>query len=109
MVLLRAWCHQLCNNVSKNVDRMKKMVRTQIQLTEEQSRNLKRMALGRGLSVAELIRQSVDQYLRSKGELTPEKMRQRALAVIGIASSGVTDLGREHDHYLDEAFVDSDT
>lgn len=84
------------------------MVRTQIQLTEEQSRILKRMALERGVSMAELIRQSVDQFVRSRGKLTPEQIRQRALSVVGIGSSGVTDLGQNHDHYLDEAYGDSE-
>jgi hypothetical protein len=84
------------------------MVRTQIQLTEEQSRALKRIALERGVSMAELIRQSVDQFMGSRGEFTPEQIRKRALSVIGIGSSGVTDLGQEHDHYLDEAFGDSE-
>ena len=85
------------------------MLRTQIQLTEEQYRILKQMALERGLSMAELIRQSVDQFVRSKGELTHEQLRQRALSVIGAGSSGVTDLGQEHDKYLDEAYGDSDS
>ncbi|MGB3713123.1 MAG: CopG family transcriptional regulator [Candidatus Promineifilaceae bacterium] len=84
------------------------MVRTQIQLTEEQSRILKRMALDRDVSMAELIRQSVDQFVGSSGELAPEQIRQRALSVIGIGFSGVTDLGQEHDHYLDEVYGDSD-
>lgn len=88
---------------------VKNMVRTQIQLTEEQSRILKRMAFERGVSMAELIRQSVDLFIRSAGELTPEQMRQRALSVVGIASSGVSDFGREHDRYLDEAYGDSDS
>jgi hypothetical protein len=61
------------------------------------------MALARGVSMAELIRQSVDQFIRSAGELTHEQKRQCALSVIGIASSDVSDLGQEHDRYLVEA------
>jgi hypothetical protein len=83
------------------------MVRTQIQLTEKQSRVLKKIALERGVSVAELIRQSVDQFVRARGELTPEQIRKRALSVVGAGSSGVTDLSLEHDHYLDEAYGDT--
>jgi hypothetical protein len=40
------------------------MIRTQIQLTEEQARRLKAMAAERGTSVAELIRQGVDDLLQ---------------------------------------------
>lgn len=41
------------------------MVRTQIQLTEEQSRTLKKLAMTRHLSVAELIRQAVDNMIKT--------------------------------------------
>ena len=36
------------------------MIRTQVQLTEEQARALRNLASARQVSVAELIRQSVD-------------------------------------------------
>lgn len=80
------------------------MVRTQIQLTEEQSQVLKAVALKRGISMAELIRQSIDHYIQSAHQLTMKERRQRALAVIGIASSGIPDLATNHDQYLAEAY-----
>jgi len=40
------------------------MVRTQVQLTETQSEALKRMAARRGVSVAKIIRESVDERLK---------------------------------------------
>ena len=82
------------------------MVRTQIQLTEEQSRILKDIAGEKGLSVAELIRQSIDHYIQSTHELTKEEKKRRALSVVGITSSGVPDLGSEHDRYLAEIYGD---
>lgn len=82
------------------------MVRTQIQLTPEQSEFLKEMALKQGISVAELIRQSVDNYIRSVNRLSLEEKRARALAMVGVASSGMTDLGEAHDRYLAEAYED---
>lgn len=39
------------------------MVRTQVQLTEEQSLKLKRIAAREQKSVAELVRQAIDQWL----------------------------------------------
>ena len=43
------------------------MVRTQIQLTKQQSATLRKLAASRGVSAAELIRQGVDLYLRQSG------------------------------------------
>jgi metal-responsive CopG/Arc/MetJ family transcriptional regulator len=82
------------------------MIRTQIQLTEEQSQTLKEMAQERGVSMAELIRQSIDNFIRARNQLTLEEKRRRALSIVGIASSGVTDLGVNHDDYLAEAYGD---
>jgi hypothetical protein len=82
------------------------MVRTQIQLTEQQSRQLKARALSEGRSMAELVRQSVDVYLRSAGPPGRAERKRRALAAIGRFRSGVSDLSVNHDHYLEEAFGD---
>jgi hypothetical protein len=80
------------------------MVRTQIQLTEEQSRALKKMALSRHLSIAELVRQGVDVVLRSNIGIDASEKRQRALAVVGKYRSGKRDISKEHDKHLAEAF-----
>ncbi|MBI1878607.1 MAG: ribbon-helix-helix domain-containing protein [Chloroflexi bacterium] len=80
------------------------MVRTQIQLTEEQSQTLKAIAQEQGVSIAELIRQSIDRFIRSRNQPTLDERRQRALSIVGIASSGVPDLATEHDRYLAEAY-----
>ncbi len=81
------------------------MVRTQIQLTEGQARTLKRLARQQQCSVAELIRQSVDLYLANRGELPLDQQYERAMAVVGKYRSGDTDLGRNHDQYLAEAYA----
>jgi Arc/MetJ-type ribon-helix-helix transcriptional regulator len=80
------------------------MVRTQIQLTEKQAAALKRRARGARVSMAELIRQSVDRYLEQLGERDPEELRRRALAVAGRFRSGVGDLSEKHDQHLAEAY-----
>ncbi|MDO9288270.1 MAG: hypothetical protein Q7T83_05720, partial [Thermodesulfovibrionales bacterium] len=58
----------------------------------------------RHLSVAELIRQSVDNMIKSASFVDIEERRRRALAAVGRFSSGLRDLSREHDKYLAEAF-----
>jgi hypothetical protein len=83
------------------------MIRTQIQLTEGQAKTLKRLAEQQRRSVAELIRQSVDLYLAVAGELPLDQRYERAMAVAGKYRSGDTDLGRNHDQYLAEAYATS--
>jgi Ribbon-helix-helix protein, copG family len=80
------------------------MFRTQIQLTPEQARALKRLASREGKSVAELIRLSVDAMLRSGGVIDPDLQRQKAIAAAGKLHGGPDDLSVEHDRYLSESF-----
>lgn len=79
------------------------MVRTQIQLTERQVQGLKSLAAARGVSMAELIRESVDRLIETPTAIDPEERKRRALAIIGIVSD-VPDLGVNHDEYLAEAY-----
>ncbi len=82
------------------------MVRTQIQLTEEQARALKELAAIEHRSMADLIRQSVDTLLRSRARRGREERKRQALAAVGRFRSGVSDLAANHDRYLGEAFGD---
>ena len=78
------------------------MIRTQIQLTNEQARALKRLAAKEGKSVAELIRVSVDDLIRRGGDADPQELRQRAINAAGKLN-GPSNLAAEHDIYLAEA------
>jgi hypothetical protein len=78
------------------------MIRTQIQLTEEQARGLKRVAGQRGISVSALVRQAIEKAVAVDDG--PAK-RQRALAVVGRFRSGTKDISTEHDRYLAEDFA----
>lgn len=80
------------------------MVRTQIQLTEYQAKALKELAAATERSMAELIRQSVDAFLRSSAHSSRQERKRRALAAVGRFRSGATDLSVNHDRYLSEAF-----
>jgi hypothetical protein len=84
------------------------MVRTQIQLTTEQSEAVRRLARERGVSAAEIIRQSIDRYVRTGGRPSEEEVRRRALEVIGIARNGPGDLSLRHDAYFAEAIMGDD-
>lgn len=78
------------------------MVRTQIQLTEKQATVIKKMAKVKHVSMAELIRQSIDNM--AKMGVVDEERRKMAIAAVGRFHSGVSDISAKHDKYLAEAF-----
>jgi hypothetical protein len=80
------------------------MVRTQIQLTEDQAKALKEIAQSRHLSVAELIRKAVDTVIKSNTVVNAEERHQRAMEIVGKFSSGKHDVSKKHDLYLTEAY-----
>jgi predicted transcriptional regulator len=80
------------------------MVTTHVQLSEPQIQALERLAAAQNKSSAELIRQVVDDFLRSAGSTSLEERKRRAIAAAGRFSSDVTDLATEHDQYLAEAY-----
>ena len=82
------------------------MIRTQIQLTEEESAALKEASRRSGLSMAELIRRSVDRFLsRHDSGVPTDAGRLSGLEVVGRFRSGLTDVSARFDHYLDEAYL----
>ncbi|MEA3351649.1 MAG: CopG family transcriptional regulator [Chloroflexota bacterium] len=84
------------------------MIRTQIQLTEEQHKFLREAAAEYNISMAALVRQSVDLLVQKTKEPSREEQKQRALSVIGIASDvdGATDVSINHDKYLAEIYAE---
>jgi Ribbon-helix-helix domain len=78
------------------------MLRIQTRLTEEQSLALKSLAAERRVSVAQLIRQAVDDLLRRASTMGRAEMKRRGLAAAGRFRSGVKDLSGKHDDYLAE-------
>lgn len=77
------------------------MVRTQIQLTENQARRLKQLAASQGRSMADLIRSSVDALLTQPDAGDDDQLkRERAANVIGRFRSGTGDLSTAHDRHL---------
>ncbi len=80
------------------------MVRTQVQLTEEQMERLRSLSEVQGESVAGLVRRGVDLLLAARRELSDAEMRRRALAAAGRFASGCDDLGEDHDRHLEAAF-----
>jgi hypothetical protein len=65
---------------------------------------LKALAVEQGSSVAELVRQSVDSFLRQTAGATIEERRRRAIAAAGRFHSGRPDISVCHDDYLARDF-----
>jgi Ribbon-helix-helix domain len=80
------------------------VIRTQIQLTNEQSTALKTLAARNGVSVAELIRRAVESLIQSAGTVDEAERRRRAMAVAGRFHSEAANLAEEHDRYLADAY-----
>jgi uncharacterized protein with von Willebrand factor type A (vWA) domain len=81
------------------------MIRTQIQLTEQQQRRLRAEARERGLSLAEMIRRYVEKGLSDEAP-GRTALYERAARMIGRFRDrdSARDLSSKHDRYLDEAF-----
>jgi len=81
------------------------MVRTQIQLTEDQAQMLRELSLAGNESVAALIRKAIDRFLVT-GTSIPNRAAQyrQALSLAGKYETAQPDIAVEHDRYLEEAF-----
>ena len=80
------------------------MIRTQVQLTDVQARSLKEQARLQDRSVADLVRESVTDYLIRHGAEDRDALVRRARELAGRFRSGCRDLAKGHDRHLDEAF-----
>ena len=79
------------------------MVRTQIQITEDQARILKELSISSSESIASLIRKAIDQFLVT-GKPNRAALYRQALSLAGKYETEHSDTALEHDRYLEEAF-----
>jgi Arc/MetJ-type ribon-helix-helix transcriptional regulator len=82
------------------------MIRTQIQLTEEQATKLRRIATDRGVSMAEVIREAVERIPASNDR------GERLARALDAGRRGfrdrdeATDVSARHDDYLADAYAE---
>lgn len=79
------------------------MVRTQIQISEDQAEALRSRAAREKVSVSELVRRAVDAFIRSNRP-SLEEQRDRAMKAAGRFASGTHDTSTRHDEVLGDAF-----
>ena len=79
------------------------MVRTQVQLTDEQAHALKKLAVARGVSISALVREAVARLVSSSDE---DGRWERLFTTVGKYrdKDGRTDVAEEHDRYLEDAY-----
>ncbi len=83
------------------------MVRTQIQLPEEQYRRLRRWARRLGISLSEAVRRCVAERLAAEEAApSPEDLVRSALAVCGKYADpdGASRVAVDHDRHLADAY-----
>lgn len=79
------------------------MIRTQIQLTDEQFRQVKRVAAAEAKSIAQIIREALDARFAAGSR---EDLWKQAWEFVGCGEDyeGATDVAIRHDHYLARAY-----
>jgi len=78
------------------------MIRTQIQIDDKQVKWLKTTSQRKGVSMSQLIRESIDFYRAHEDRSDSKK---RALAAVGRFASGIADISERHDDYLSDSYV----
>ena len=78
------------------------MIRTQIQIEEDQIEWLRSESRARGVSISHLIRESINLY-RADQRRFPEGKKAKALAAVGRFSSSFSDVSKRHDAHLADA------
>lgn len=78
-------------------------VRFQMFIEESQKEALERIQQDSGMSVAELVRTAINNFLserRRKKEKPVDEITEKLLSIAGICKGGPPDLADNHDHYL---------
>ena len=83
---------------------MPPLIRTQVQLTEEQARALKVRSCDEERSMAGLLRESDLENLADQPARDHRSLLDRACGLIGRFRSGYSDVAENHDQHLDEAY-----
>jgi hypothetical protein len=87
------------------VSEVGRMVRTQIQLTEDEARALRRLAAEDSVSMSALVREAVDRLLAARRGTPEAEVRRRAARAAGRFRSAHEDLSERHDDHAAAGFA----
>ena len=82
---------------SGNTSQGRRLVRAQVRLSEDGVAAVKRLARDRSVSMAAVVRDAVDQYVRRESGVSLDERWRRSLAAVGGFHSGGVDLSATHD------------
>ncbi len=81
------------------------MIRTQVQLTDQQVRQLRKVAARDGVSMAEVIRRCIDRGIADRLNESDDAYEAAARCVGSFKDRDeARDVATEHDRYLEDAF-----
>ena len=80
------------------------VIRTQVQLTDQQLQTLKSRARRDGVSISALVRRAVDAWVAADQRPSDEERRHRAIEAAGQFGSGSPDIACSHDRYLADSY-----
>lgn len=80
------------------------MIRTQVQLTEEQVQKIEEIAAAQRISKAEVVRQALECFFGQEAPISRAERMRRASEVFGKYRSGYTDISTNHDEHLAEIY-----
>ena len=79
------------------------VIRTQVSLTEEQMRRLRREARRRHISLAAVVRDAIDRTVPDEDQARRDRV-ETLLGVAGTAASGTGTVARDHDALLPDGW-----
>ena len=79
-------------------------VRAQVHFTSEQIAALRRLAAKQNRSIADIVRECVDQYVARTSTSDRQALVKRAKEATGSFASGKSDVSERHDDYLADAY-----
>ncbi len=71
-----------------------------VRISEEYTKKLNSLSKNMGLKRSDVVRLALKRFLDENNELNDQLPFEKVRSMLGIAESGIKDLGQRHRHYL---------